>query len=817
MRKTALSIGRILLAGLLFLGVAACALHSTTANSVETAPAARAVKPFDSDWRFSLGDTATAQQSGFDDLAWRKLDVPHDWSIEGTIDKNNSPGKSGGFFPAGIGWYRKHFTLPASDAGRQVFIEFDGVMANSDVWVNGFNLGHRPYGYVSFRYELTGHLQFGGGDNVLAVRCDDSAQPASRWYSGAGIYRHMRMIVCDPVHLDQYFPYITTPQITDQQATVHVVSRVVNQSGAERQVSVRTTVFSPDGEAVASSATTPAKLGPGQSIDVPQDLPVNNPQRWNLDQPNLYRAVTEVLADGKTVDDAVTNFGIREFHFDAVTGFWLNGKNLKILGCALHSDGGAVGAAVPLGIWERRLAAMKSVGCNAIRTAHNPPSPEFLGLCDRMGFVVMDEMFDVWTVGKTPLRSRTVLDDYHLYFKDWWQADVTDTVGRDRNHPCIILWSAGNEIHDISATNDLGFRLFRPLRDLYHHLDPTRPVTLAVLRPNVSHVYDNGFADLMDVAGQNYRENELLAAHAAAPSRKIIGTENRQDLATWLALRDHPEFSGEFLWTGVDYLGESPGWPIVGSQSGMFDRTLWPRPSAYQRMSWWTTRPMVRIARVLPPLPREPLPAPEPGMDPGPPPRPRYLSDWTLRQPGHVESLEIYTNCREVELFLNGKLLGVHARHADDSPLIWKVAYEPGVLRAVASNDGNLAAADELRTAGAAAKIVLVADQQKLTPAWDDVSFARATVTDADGVTVPDAADLIQFEISGPGRIAALDNGDPSSHEPFVATEYHAYRGRCLAIVKATSANGPIVLTASATGLAPASVEIQTGGSQSAR
>jgi beta-galactosidase len=434
-----------------------------------------------------------------------------------------------------------------------------------------------------------------------------------------------------------------------------------------------------------------------------------------------------------------------------------------------------------------------------------------------MGFLVMDEMFDVWTVGKTPLRSRIVLNDYHLYFKDWWQADVTDTVGRDRNHPSIVLWSAGNEIHDISPNNDRGTRLFIPLRDLYHKLDPTRPVTLAVVRPNASRVYDNGFADLMDVVGQNYRENELLAAHEAKPDRKIIGTENHQDLQTWLALRDHPAFSGEFIWTGVDYLGESIGWPMIAHESGFFDRTLWARPSAFQRMSWWTSSPMVRLARVLPPLPREPMPAPEPGMDAGPPPRPRYFSDWTLPQPGHVEDLEVYTNCQKVELFLNGKSLGAQLRHADDSPLTWKVAYQPGVLRAVASNNGDAAATDELRTAGVPAKIVLLADQRMLTPAWDDVSFARATVTDAAGVTVPDAGDLIRFEISGPGRIAAVDNADPSSHEAFVATRRHAYHGRCLAIVKATSAGGPIRLTASAPDLKSASVDIQTAAPPAAK
>jgi beta-galactosidase len=805
------TIARLQLTCLLILGLSACASNSSNSSqSAGLALKSREIKSFDPDWLFSRGDAPSAQSSTFDDSTWRKLDIPHDWSIEGPIDQNNPTGRSGGFFPAGVGWYRKHFTLPGADSGSRIFLDFDGVMANSDVWINGFHLGHRPYGYASFRYELTGHLQFALGDNLIAVRCDNSAQPASRWYSGAGIYRHTHLVVCNPVHLEQYFPYITTQSIHADWAAIHVVSRIVNQTDSAHQVRVSQMFFGPDGSIIGPFSTDSVALAAGASADLPQDLPIPHPELWSPDHPSLYRATTEVFEEGQPVDNATTNFGIREFHFEPDTGFWLNGNNIKILGCALHADGGAVGAAVPLGVWQRRLAALKSVGANAIRTAHNPPSPEFLDLCDRMGFLVMDEMFDVWTVGKTPLRSRTVLNDYHLYFRDWWQADVTDTVLRDRNHPSIILWSAGNEIHDISPNSDLAFELFPPLRDLYHKLDPTRPVTLAVVRPNASHIYDNGFADLMDVVGQNYRENELLAAHIAKPSRKIIGTENHQDLQTWLALRDHPAYSGQFLWTGVDYLGESIGWPTIGHESGMFDRTLLARPAAYQRMSWWTTEPMVRIARVLPPLPRPPNPAPAPGEDAGPPPRPRYFADWTVRRPGKPENIEVYTNCQQVELFLNDKSLGIQSRHPDDSPLTWKVSYQPGVLKAIASNNGAPVATDVLRTAGPAARILLSVDQEKLMPSWDDVCFARATIADSDGIPVPDADDLIQFEISSPGKIVAIDNGDESTHAPFVATSYHAYRGHCLAIIRTTSAEGPIWLTASAKGLDPTSVELQT-------
>jgi len=808
-----------LLCGLCLLALSSCATDtdSTAVTVVPALPHARVIEPFDANWLFTTGDPAHAQDTTFDDGSWRQLDVPHDWSIEGPVDEKNPTGKSGAFLPEGVGWYRKY--LPPLDGTRRYFIEFDGVMANSDVWINGFHLGHRPYGYVSFYYELTGHLNLGQGtENVIAVRCDNSQQPAARWYTGAGIYRHVRLVTESPVHLATWGTYVTTPTITADSATVHVQNTVINESDGAGDLSVHTIILDPDGLSVADATTKPRHIHAGNSFTYQQDIDVPNPRLWNLDQPNLYRAVTQVMQGDQLLDDSTTTFGIREFHFDASTGFWLNGKNFKLLGCAVHCDGGAMGSAVPLGVWERRLTLLKALGCNAIRTAHNPPSPEFLDLCDRMGLLVMDEMFDCWTVGKTPLLSRTVLADYHLYYKDWWQADVTNTVLRDRNHPSIILWSAGNEIHDINPNIDLATRLFVPLRDLYHQLDPTRPVTLAVVRPNASNVYTNGFADLMDVVGQNYRENELLAAHNAKPTRKIMGTENHQDVQTWDYLRDNPAMSGQFLWTGVDYMGESRGWPIISSGAGLLDRTGFPKPTAYQRASWWTTAPMVHIARVGPPPALPPMPAPEPGMDAGPRPMPQRLSDWTIPNgDGKVQNIEVYTNCPRVELFLNNKSLGTQKRHADDSPILWKVPYEPGELRAEASDNAHVVATSSLRTAGPPAKILLSADLDKLPAAYDEVSFVRATVTDADGNVVPDATDLVTFTVSGPGVIAAVDNGDSSSHEPFIASQRHAFRGRCLAIIKATNAPGPITITASAANLAGTSVQIDAIAPQPAQ
>ena len=760
---------------------------------------------FDSDWRFINADPPGAAEESFDDSSWRPLDVPHDWSIEGPIDQKNPTGKAGGFFPAGVGWYRKSFDLSPEDSGECIFVDFDGVMANSDVYINGFPLGHRPYGYVSFRYELTGHVFF-DRPNVMAVRCDNSLQPASRFYCGAGIYRHVHLVVADPIHLDHWGLYVTTPKVSANEATVHVQAAVVNQSDSSRPISVKTTIFDPDGVAVASGQSPTQPIAAGASLDFSQDFTLARPHRWDIDQPNLYRAVTQVVETG---DEETATFGIREFHFDASTGFWLNGRNFKLYGCCLHADGGALGMAVPLSVWQRRLAALKSIGCNAIRTAHNPPSPEFLDLCDRMGMLVMDEMFDVWEVGKTPLLSRAVLNDYHLYFDDWWKADVTSSVLRDRNHPCIVLYSAGNEIHDIAPGRVRYFAIFRGLDDLYHQLDPTRPVTLALLRPNQSHVYSNGFAATMDVVGQNYRENELVAAHAAHPDWKIIGTENRLDPQAWLLLRDTPAYAGQFIWTGVDYLGESAAWPMIAHSSGLFDRTLWPAAGAFQAETWWSKAPTVHIVRVIAP-PYRRLPATvEAGIDPAPPPRPQLLADWSPRQPpGHVENVEVHTNCQQVDLLLNGHSLGVQHRHADDTPLRWKVPYAPGTLQAIATNAGQQVASDTLRTAGAPARIVLNADRQNLPNDWDDVCFVRAMVSDSDGQTVPDATNLIRFSISGPGQIIAVDNSDNSDHDSFTASQRHAYRGRCLAIIRATADDGTFTLSATADGLAGASIQL---------
>ena len=760
----------------------------------------RIIQSLDADWRFIVADVNGAERVEFDDTAWRKVDVPHDWSIEGPFDQNNPTRGAGGFLPAGIGWYRRHLVLPKEYTGRRVFVEFDGVMANSEVWINGQSLGKRPFGYVSFRYELTGHLRLGDGQlNVLAVRADNSGQPASRWYTGAGIYRHVRLFVTDPVHLGQWATFVTTPQVSADRASVRVQTSVQNQSKADREVSIRVILIGPDGKQAQTAQTKPQTVAPGKTADFARDLNVKNPWLWDLDKPHLYRAVTRVMAEDTAIDEETVTFGIRRAEFKADTGFWVNGRNLKIKGVCLHHDGGGFGAAVPLRVWERRLERLRQFGTNAVRTAHNPVAPEFLDLCDRMGFLVMDEFFDCWTMGKNPF-------DYHLFFNEWSKIDARDTIRRDRNHPSVILYSVGNEIRDTPKA-DLAKSILKGLVEACHENDPTRPVTQGLFRPNVSHDYDNGLADMLDVIGTNYRDLELLTAWKARPTRRIIGTEQRHDRSTWLACRDNPQHSGQFLWSGVDYLGEARDWPLVAAGSGLLDHTGTPKPVAFERQSWWSSQPMVYAVRRIARSAATPA---DPGFAPLAQ-RQVLFPDWTPQNTeAHEETVEVYSNCQEVGLFLNDKALGLKPRNADDSARTWQVAYEPGSLKAIGKNAfGQVVAAYELRTAGRPAKIVLTPDRTSISPAWDDVSHVEVAVVDDKGVLVPTAADLITFKITGPGVIAVVDSGSIASHEPFQATQRQGFQGRCLAVVKATGGAGRITLTATADGLTETSVTLE--------
>jgi beta-galactosidase len=753
----------------------------------------RTIQSFDSAWKFLKGDTNDAEQTDFDDASWRSLNVPHDWSIEGPYDRNNTTGRGGGYLPDGIGWYRKTFSLGEEDVKKQVFIEFEGIMANSDVWINGFHLGKRPSGYSTLEYELTGHLNFGKDKkNVIAVRAGNSIQPASRWYTGAGIYRHVHLIITNPVHVAHWGSFISSGNVSEAKAELKIQTELINQSPAAQTVLLHTDIISPDGKIVASMDSK-RKLINGKEETILQKVEISKPVLWDIDNPRLYHAVSKILINKKVVDGVTNTFGIRNEKFDASTGFWLNGKNIKIKGVCLHQNGGAFGAAVPLGVWKYRLNILKSIGVNAIRTTHNPPSPEFLTLCDEMGFLVMEESFDTWDAAKNHAEK-----GYNLYFDDWWEQDTKTMVMRDRNHPSIIIYSVGNEIHD-DLNDSAGFRKYKMQQDLIHSLDGTRPVTMALFRPGSSHVYENGFANMMDVVGQNYRENELIAAHQKHPDWKVIGTENTLSQDAWLALRDNPFMAGQFLWVGFDYLGESD-WPEVVFGNSLIDKTGGLREAGRQRMSWWADKRMVCVMRKS-----ENAGAGE------------WVNDWS---PADVDSydiaqLQVFSNCDEVELFLNGKSLGSKPRPSDNaSPRTWSVNFQKGTLKAVGKNNGKIVAEQELKTGGKPAKIVLTADKSTLGNTWDDVVYVRATITDKNGIPCLRADNKIKFAITGSGKIAAVDNADVTSTEPFQASERWAYKGTCVAIIKANADKGKIIIAASGDNLKQGEIGIKVSGKQ---
>jgi beta-galactosidase len=793
-----------------------------------TAQKPRVIQQFTTGWRFLQADAPGAEKPDFDDSGWEGVTLPHDWAIAGPFTQDAPSKGAGAFAPTGIGWYRKTFTVPIADAApnaaRRTYIVFDGVMANSDVYLNGELLGHRPYGYVSFYYELTPHLR--SGKNTIAVRVDDSQQPASRWYPGAGINRQVRLVTVSDTHIVPWGTFVTTPEANAASVTVHVRSTVTNESATAVKLSLSVRLIGPNGAPIAGmkdvSSVAPVSVAPGASTDLEAEVTVPKPDRWNIGHGSMYTVHATLLRDGKAIDDENVPFGIREFHFDPNQGFFLNGVHHKVYGVALHTDGGAVGTAVPLAVWERRLTELRKLGVNAIRTSHNPPAPEFLDLADRMGFLVMDEMFDCWTVAKNPY-------DYHLYFKEWSIRDTTDTVMRDRNHPSIILWSAGNEIHD-TPKPDIAIPILTSLVKTFHENDPTRPVTQALFRPNASHDYDNGLADLLDVIGQNYREQEILAAHAQKPTRKIIGTENTHDRNQWVAMRDHPEYSGQFLWTGVDYLGESRTWPTLGSGSGLLNSVALPHGRAYERQSWWSTTPMVAMVRRVALVRAAPVDpgyasatstdqsaaaAPARAATPPPDPSVRFseplLSDWTPKNlEPHDENVDVYTNAEEVELFLNGKSVGTDKLHADASPISFKVPFEPGTLKVVARTSGKVVATQELKTAGKPARILFTADSPNtpLTPDWNDIRYVTATLVDDAGTRIPDSTTVIHFAATGPASIVAVDNGNFTDHDPFQATQRKVYYGNALALVRANGTSGRVTITASADGIAPASVTL---------
>lgn len=774
------------------------ALALLLASTAQAAP--RETIPFDADWRFTRGDIAQAEKPSFADTGWSKVDLPHDWAIAGPFEEAAPATGAGAFLPSGVAWYRKHFTVPPEWQGRRVFVMLDGVMERSGVWVNGMHLGYRPNGYVPLRYELTAFLK--PGDNVLAVRADTASQPASRWYAGSGINRHVRLIVTDPVHIEDDATAVRTTALTDTSATITVATSVLNQGARDVALKLAVDLFAPDGTIAASTTLAALALPTGRATPASVTLTLPRPHRWDIADPALYTArVRLVGTDGKTGDDESFRFGIRDAKIVPATGFWLNGRNIKLKGVALHQDGGAFGNAVPLAFYERRLRGLMALGVNAIRTAHNPFPPEFLDLCDRLGLLVLDEPFDMWTVAKTA-------QDYHLFFTDWSSQDATAFVRRDRNHPSVVIWSIGNEIHDTPYPL-VAQSIISRLTAIFHAEDPTRPVTMALFRPNTTHDYENGIADLLDVVGQNYREKELAKAHADKPTRAILGTENSKNRESWLVVRDDPAYAGMFVWTGADYLGEADrlGWPAISNPSGLVDRTDRVKPIGWERAGWWSSTPIVKLARrVTPVIDISELPTMV-GVAMPQPKGPGVLADWSpANRAAHDETVEVYSNAPEVELLLDGKPLGRKPRPADDSARTWRVPFAPGTLTAIGYAGDRIVARDQLATAGAPAALRLT-PTGKPGPGFDALGFVEVEVVDANGTLVPDAAPELTVAVEN-GTLAAFDNASITDHTAFTSAVRKADGGHALIMLRGAGKT-PVTVRVTAAGLRPASVTLR--------
>ncbi|MBN2349581.1 MAG: DUF4982 domain-containing protein [Bacteroidales bacterium] len=780
---------------------------------------------FDYNWKFVLGDPKDAQQPDFSDANWRVLDLPHDWSIEGKVDENAPTGGSGGFLPTGTGWYRKHFKIPVSARGKIISIEFDGVYMNSDVWINGQHLGKRPYGYISFYYDLTPYLK--EEDNVIAVRVDNSNQPNTRWYSGSGIYRHVWLRIKDPLHIKPWGIYATTPNISAESAEIVVKTRIENFHSKTQNGTLVTYLKDSEGKEISKTETI-FELNSGKETQIEQTLLVSNPKLWSIETPDLYKLHSAIINGNKTLDNEITVIGIREIVYDATDGFLLNGQRFKMNGVNLHHDGGCVGAAVPEGIWERRLLKLKEMGCNAIRTAHNPPAPEFLDLCDRLGFLVMDEAFDEWRFGKREFA-------YHIYFEKWWKQDLLSMIRRDRNHPSIVLWSVGNEIPD--QKSDDGHIILKELMDAVYSADSTRPVTAGL--DNIA--ADGGattleFMEGLDIVGYNYADRwherrELMYSidKINHPDWKMIGTESvslrsiRGDYSLgenpvtvmpdynanmirveqlWKFVATRSYVAGDFMWTGIDYLGES-WWPHKNSSSGVIDLCGFPKDGFYFYQSQWTKKPIIHLF-------------------------PHW--NWEGRE-GQIIPVLAYTNCDAVELFLNGKSYGEKRLefprqgtsggwNTYDQPQIfpttadlhlsWDVPYEPGIIKVVGKKNGEIVATEILTTTGPPQSIKLSADKTRLEADKRDIAHIKVEITDAEGNVVPTANNHIYFTVEGEGKLLGVDNGNPADHAIYSENHRQTFNGLALVIIQSTHKPGVIRLKAQSENLTEARIEIKT-------
>jgi beta-galactosidase len=795
---------------------AACSSKQKTVFDEAVSSATRTEINFDADWLFFRGDTTGAESLSFVDSKWRCLDLPHDWSVEDLpgketpFDSTAVSGLDGGYLVGGTGWYRKTFLLPGDLSDKHFLLQFDGIYMNADVWLNGTHLGNHPYGYTSFRYDITPFLM-PGRQNVLSVRVRNEGHN-SRWYTGSGIYRHVHISVYNPFHLDPWWVSVTSSEQGVDYAAINILANTFNESAGDYELKLVSRILDKTGKEVGAGETGRI-TGSGSNNRFYNNITVPSPELWSPDSPVLYTLVNHLYTvdkDGARMsqDSLVTTFGIRGIKIDAKNGFVLNGKPLKLKGGCMHHDNGPLGAAAFDRAEERRVELMKASGYNAIRCSHNPPSPAFLDACDRLGMMVIDESFDMWSKPKNP-------DDYHLFFEKWWKSDVESMVRRDRNHPSVILWSIGNEIPERGTPE--GAELAARQVEFVKNLDSTRCITSAV--NSLSPDKDPYFATL-DVAGYNYAVDKYVPDHKRLPERVILSTESYalEAFKYWMAVEDNSWVIGDFIWTGFDYLGEaSIGWlgyphdrnfyPWNHAYCGDIDICGIKRPQSNYRDILWKNGKQISLF-VKPPVPSFPLN-----------PRKEVWSKWEWQdvtdswtwpgQDGKALEVEVYSSCPEVELLLNNESLGKKKNSRSNEWLTrWNVGYKPGKLVARGYDENGKIIESELNTAGEAAEIRLMADRTNLKSDSQDLCYVTVELIDTKGVVCPDNESVINFEVSGRGTIQATGSSNPRSTESFTVPSRKAWKGRCLVIIKAGVEKGEIQLKATSKNLNTANLKI---------
>jgi beta-galactosidase len=778
---------------------------------------------FNKGWKFFLGNDSLAINPGFDDSRWRSLSLPHDWSIESDFIKDAPATNQGGSLPGGIGWYRKTFTLPASAENKNVSIEFDGVYKNSEVWINGHYLGKRPYGYVSFSYDLTPFILPSPQKNVIVVKVDNSQQPDSRWYSGSGIYRNVKlMIKSSVVSLSHWGTFITSSMINNQTAEVTINAKLdINTDDKRSILGFTSYIYGNTGKLIDSSLES-LRIGglfTGNDSAYKESFTISNPKLWSTIKPNLYKVVIKIKAVNDEVECDTFQFGIRSFRIDSEKGFFLNNQPLKIKGVCMHHDLGALGAAFNINAAKRQLKILKEMGCNAIRFSHNPPASEFLDLCDQMGFLVIDEAFDMWQKRKNKF-------DYHLDFKEWHKKDIEAMVLRDRNHPSVIMWSIGNEIRE--QFDSTGTSITKELVSIVKDLDPSRLVTSALTETFAEKNFITK-ANALDVIGFNYKDYDYAELPKRFPGQKFIASETASALETrgvyefpsdsiriwppnfkvqdtfyankdftsdaydnthaywgnthersWLAVKNTQHIAGAFVWSGFDYLGEPMPYPKFPARSyyyGIVDLAGFTKDVYYMYQSEWSTKPMLHI-----------------------------FPHWNWQPGQFVDVWAYYNNADELELFLNGRSLGKRKKNNTTLHVMWRVPFEAGTLKAISRKNGKIVLTKEIKTAGEAARIKLIADKTNLKADGIDLSFVTVRILDKKGNLVPVADNLIEFSITGNGKIAGTDNGYQADTVSLKSPNRKCWKGLALAIIQSTEKKGNITLTATIRGIPPASI-----------